>query len=171
MSTSYISENVSKIRLLCEFCCSSPHWQIKIDIDWKSIYSKFYKTKGNKSFEGNITVTTFNCEVEIVFSRKQQSKIQRGNYFLFSTAFIVGSFWSQLIDGSLESPWLLLLAYCPKILGGGRDQWIVLLLFYECSFNGGLPWGGRDAQTLPYAKEFIWTSCTQRQCGCKSFGY
>ena len=63
----------------------------------KAFTVSFAKTKENKYFEGNITVTTFNCEVEIVFSRRQQSRFQGGNYFLFSTAFIVGSFGVSLL--------------------------------------------------------------------------
>ena len=46
------------------------------------------------------------------------------------------------------------------------------LSFYE--LNGGsvagIPWGGTDTQTLPYAKEFVWTFCIHRWRGRKSFG-
>ena len=46
------------------------------------------------------------------------------------------------------------------------------LSFYE--LNGGsemgIPWGGVDTQTLPYAKEFVWTFCIHRWRGRKNFG-
>ena len=46
------------------------------------------------------------------------------------------------------------------------------LSFYE--LNGGsvveIPWDGADAQTLPYAKEFVWTFCIHRRRGRKNFG-
>ena len=32
----------------------------------------------------------------------------------------------------------------------------------------GIPWGGGDTQIIPYAKEFIWTYCTQRWWGWKN---
>ena len=35
----------------------------------------------------------------------------------------------------------------------------------------GIPWGSGNTQHLAYAKEFIWTYCTQRQWGCKNFGW
>ena len=35
-------------------------------------------------------------------------------------------------------------------------------LFYECSSVMGIPRGGEDTQTLPYAKEFVWTFCVHR---------
>ena len=41
-----------------------------------------------------------------------------------------------IFGGSLESPWWLLLAFCPKILGGGGDLQIVILLKKECCFSG-----------------------------------
>ena len=39
----------------------------------------------------------------------------------------------------------------------------VTLSFYKCNLSGG------DTQTLPYAKEFVWTFCTQSQWGHKNF--
>ena len=42
--------------------------------------------------------------------------------------------------------------------------------FYECRL-GGDTWGGGDTQILPYAKEMVWTFCTNRWWGCKSFGH
>ena len=36
-----------------------------------------------------------------------------------------------VIGGSLESPYWLLLAFCPKILGGGGDLQMICLLLYE----------------------------------------
>ena len=39
------------------------------------------------------------------------------------------------------------MAFCPKILGGGGDLWIIILLKNECSFSGGDMWDGGD--TLP----------------------
>ena len=35
----------------------------------------------------------------------------------------------------------------------------------------GISWGDGDTHTLPYAKEFIWTYCTQRWWRCKNFGH
>ena len=37
--------------------------------------------------------------------------------------------------GSLESPYWLLLAFCPEILGGGGDLRMILLLFYGCHLS------------------------------------
>ena len=34
----------------------------------------------------------------------------------------------------------------------------------------GVPWGSGVTQTLLYAKELIWTYCTQRQRVSKNFG-
>ena len=34
------------------------------------------------------------------------------------------------------------------------------LSFYECRFSGGIPWVGGDIQTLPDAKEFVWSFWT-----------
>ena len=42
----------------------------------------------------------------------------------------------------------VLLALCPKSLGGGGDLQMVLSSFYECSFSG-------DTETLPNAKEIV----------------
>ena len=79
---------------------------------------------------------------------------------VFSVGLKVGN--KNIIGGSLESPWWLLLAFCPKNLGGGGDVW---LLFYHSMNAGsvvGIPWGGEDTQTLPYTKEFVWTFCIHR---------
>ena len=43
---------------------------------------------------------------------------------------------TNLIGGSLESPYWLLLAFCPKIFGGGGDLGIVFLLKNECRLSG-----------------------------------
>ena len=43
------------------------------------------------------------------------------------------------------------------------------LSFYECIFSDGDPMRWWDTQTLPYAKEFVWTSCTHRPWGCRNF--
>ena len=37
------------------------------------------------------------------------------------------------IGGLLESLWWLLLAFCPKILGGGRDLRMILMLFMNAA--------------------------------------
>ena len=52
------------------------------------------------------------------------------------------------VGGSLESPWWLLLAFCPKILGGGRDLLIVILVEKE-GFNGAdnVRWWGHSNTT------------------------
>ena len=48
-------------------------------------------------------------------------------------------------------------------------RWQIVLCH---SMNAGsvkeIPWGGGDTQTLPYAKEFDWTSCTHRQGNAKT---
>ena len=45
------------------------------------------------------------------------------------------------------------MAFCPKILGGGGDLQIIILLKNECSFSGGDMWGGGDTQPLQDSKE------------------
>ena len=45
------------------------------------------------------------------------------------------------------------MAFRPKILGGGRDLWIVILLKNECSFSGGDMWGDGDTQSLQDGKK------------------
>ena len=45
------------------------------------------------------------------------------------------------------------MAFCPKILGGGRDLQIINLLKKECSFSGGDMWGGGNTQPLQDGKK------------------
>ena len=45
------------------------------------------------------------------------------------------------------------MAFCPKILGGGGDLQIIVLLKNECSLSGGDMWGGRDTQPLQDGKK------------------
>ena len=45
------------------------------------------------------------------------------------------------------------MAFCPKILGGGGDLRIIVLLKNECSFSGGDMWGGGDTQPLQDGKK------------------
>ena len=45
------------------------------------------------------------------------------------------------------------MAFCPKILGGGGDLRIIVLLKYECSFSGGDMRGGGDTQPLQDGKK------------------
>ena len=45
------------------------------------------------------------------------------------------------------------MAFCPKILGGGGDLQIIILLKNECSFSGGDMWGGGDTQPLQDGKK------------------
>ena len=70
-----------------------------------------------------------------------------------------------IFGGLLVSTWWL--PVCSKLLGGGRDLWMV----FCCNMNAGwvvqIPWGREDTQTLPYAKECF---CTHMQWGCKNFG-
>ena len=47
------------------------------------------------------------------------------------------------------------MAFCPKILGGGGDLRIIVLLKNECSFSGGDMWGGGDTQPLQDGKKKI----------------
>ena len=47
------------------------------------------------------------------------------------------------------------MAFCLKILGGGRDLQIMILLINECSFSGGDMWGGGDTQPLKDGKKKI----------------
>ena len=47
------------------------------------------------------------------------------------------------------------MAFCPKILGGGRDLRIIILLKNECSFSGGDMWGDGDTQSLQDGKKKI----------------
>ena len=61
------------------------------------------------------------------------------------------------------------MAFCPKILGGGGDLRIIILLKNECSFSGGDMRGGEDTQPLQDGKQKFWTLCTKRWWGCKNF--
>ena len=45
------------------------------------------------------------------------------------------------------------MAFCPKILGGGGDLWIIILLKNECNFSGGDMWDGGDTQPLQDGKK------------------
>ena len=45
------------------------------------------------------------------------------------------------------------MAFCPKILGGGGDLWIIILLKNKCSFSGADMWGGGDTQALQDGKK------------------
>ena len=45
------------------------------------------------------------------------------------------------------------MAFCSKILGGGRDLQINFLLKNECSFSGGDMWDGGDTQPLQDGKK------------------
>ena len=73
--------------------------------------------------------------------------------------------------GLLESPQSLLLAHYLKMLGGSRDLWMVLCHSLNAGLVvGGIPWHGGDTQSLPYAKEFVWTYCANGWWGCKNFG-
>ena len=47
------------------------------------------------------------------------------------------------------------MAFCPKILGGGGDLRIIVLLKNECSFSGGDMWGGGDTQPLQDGKKIL----------------
>ena len=46
------------------------------------------------------------------------------------------------------------MAFCPKILGGGRDLRIVILLKNEYSFSGGDMWGDGDNHYKMVKKNF-----------------
>ena len=61
---------------------------------------------------------------------------------------------SNLIGGLLESPWWLLLAFCSKILGGGRDLHIVILLKKKCTLIGTDIVSG-DTETLLGGKQIV----------------
>ena len=47
------------------------------------------------------------------------------------------------------------MAFCPKILGGGGDLRIIILLKNECSFSDAAMWGGGDTQALQDGKKKI----------------
>ena len=47
------------------------------------------------------------------------------------------------------------MAFCTKILEGGGDLQIIILLKNECSFSGGDMWGGGDTQPLQDGKKTI----------------
>ena len=56
------------------------------------------------------------------------------------------------------------MAFCPKILGGGGDLRIIVLLKNECSFSGDDMWGGGDTQPLHDGKK-IFELCALRGGG------
>ena len=60
------------------------------------------------------------------------------------------------------------MAFCPKILGGGGDLRIIVLLKNECSFSGGDMWGGGDTQPLQDGKKKF-ELCALRWWGHKNF--
>ena len=43
----------------------------------------------------------------------------------------------SVFGGLLESPQWLLLAFCPKIFGGGGNLWMLVLLEKEFNFSDG----------------------------------
>ena len=45
------------------------------------------------------------------------------------------------------------MAFCPKILGGGKDLQIIILLKNKYSFSGGNMWGSGDTQPLQDGKK------------------
>ena len=45
------------------------------------------------------------------------------------------------------------MAFCPKILGGGGDLQIIILLKNECSLSGSDMWVGGDTQPLQDGKK------------------
>ena len=45
------------------------------------------------------------------------------------------------------------MAFCPKILGGGGDLRIIVLLKIKCSFSGGDMSGGGDTQPVQDGKK------------------
>ena len=45
------------------------------------------------------------------------------------------------------------MAFWPKMLGGGGDLRIIILLKNECSFSGGDMWGGGETQPLQDGKK------------------
>ena len=47
-------------------------------------------------------------------------------------------------------------------LGDGEDLRMVLCLSMNAGSEVWIPWSSGDTQTLPYAKEFVWTFCTHR---------
>ena len=75
---------------------------------------------------------------------------------------------SILIGGSLESAQWLIQAFWPKILGGDRDQRIVILLENECSLSGmdNHRWiGGGDTQTLSVSLLSTQVTCSGIKSG------
>ena len=61
----------------------------------------------------------------------------------------------------------LLLAFCPKVLEDGGDLQIVLCHSVNACWMVGIPWGGGDTQTLPCAKEFVWTFLYSQAVGTR----
>ena len=47
------------------------------------------------------------------------------------------------------------MAFCPKILEGGGDPQIFILINNECSFSGGDMLGGGDTQLLQDGKKIL----------------
>ena len=45
------------------------------------------------------------------------------------------------------------MGFFPKIMGGGWDLWIVILLKNEWSLSGGNMWGSGDTQALQDGKK------------------
>ena len=62
------------------------------------------------------------------------------NYVLCCTVCI----WDRVIGSSLESHLWLPLAFCPNILGGGSDLWMVLCHSMNVDSVMGIPWGDQD---------------------------
>ena len=74
-----------------------------------------------------------------------------------------------VIGGTLGSTLWLLLAFCPTVFGGGRNQWMVLCHFMNAASVLGIPWGGGDTQTLPYAKKKSLNFLHSQMTGRKNF--
>ena len=85
---------------------------------------------------------------------------------------LLGLMWLLLHVSMFVSCWWLVrvtlvvaFGFLIKHLGRRWGPMNGTLSFYEYRFSGG------DTQTLPYAKEFVWSFYTHRQQGCKNFGH
>ena len=98
---------------------------------------------------------------KIDFEVRHSSFVVRHRILLIKLRFIIG--------GLLESPWWLLLAFCPKILGGSGDLQIIhlLLIWMQLEWCGQSKVVGTLKPYLLFKKN--WTFCTLRQQEYKNF--
>ena len=148
-------------------------WRTIWRTDWfqNSVRQCKYHGGCDRDGDGSINGPSTSNENETCFIRSLFLTVTMCNGHLWLVTNYFGTYWEKtasdtapvsnnqsqcaVIWGSLESPWWLFLAFCPKNLGDSGDLWIVLCHSLNAGSALGIPWGGGNTQTLPYAKECL----------------